>query len=56
MFDHYNMEFHPNKTSAKILREDSFGRTYFRNSYSSVNTNGMMIHWENLVIYWVTQI
>lgn len=38
MFDHYNMEFHPNKTSAKILREDSFGRTYFRNSYSSVNT------------------
>ena len=41
MFDHYNTEFNPNKTPAKIPREDSFGRTYFRNS---LIIDGMMIH------------
>ena len=31
------MNFGTNKTPAEIIKEDSFGGTYFRDIYSSVN-------------------
>ena len=32
------MDFKPNKTTAKIIKESSFGGTYFRDIYSGVNS------------------
>ena len=31
------MEFSPNKTSIEIIKEGAFGRTYFKDIYSSVD-------------------
>ena len=31
------MNFSPNKTSVKVIREDVFGGTYFRDIYSGIN-------------------
>ena len=31
------MEFNPNKTPVEIIKEGSFGETYFRDIYSLVN-------------------
>ena len=31
------MDFKPNKTPAKIIKEGDFGGTYFRDIYSGVN-------------------
>ena len=31
------MDFKPNKTPVEIIKEGSFGGTYFRDIYSSVN-------------------
>ena len=31
------MSFNPNKTLIEIIKEGAFGRTYFRDIYSSIN-------------------
>ena len=31
------MDFSPNNTSIEIIKEGSFGGTYFRNIYSNIN-------------------
>ena len=31
--DHYDTDFNPNKTSVEIIKEGSFGGTYFRSVY-----------------------
>ena len=31
------MYFNPNKTPIKIIKEDAFGGTYFRDIYSGIN-------------------
>ena len=42
------MSFSPNKTPIEIIREVTFGGTYFRYIYSGVNENGTKIHGMNL--------
>ena len=32
-----NMDFGANKTPVEIIKEESFGRTYFRDFYSGIN-------------------
>ena len=32
-----NMGFGANKTSAELIKEDTFGKTYFRDIYAGVN-------------------
>ena len=32
------MSFNPNKTPIEIIKEVAFGRTYFRDIYSSINS------------------
>ena len=33
-----NMDFGTNKTTAEVIKEGTFGRTYFRGIYSGVNS------------------
>ena len=39
------MGFSPNKTPIEILKEDAFGGTYFRNSYSGINEKWYKNSW-----------
>ena len=45
------MDFNPNKTPIEIIKEDAFGGTYFRDTYSSINGNGIVIVGESLISY-----
>ena len=40
------MEFNPNKTPVKIIKEGAFGGTYFRDIYSSVTGNWYKKSWK----------
>ena len=40
------MEFHPNKTPIKIIEEEAFGGTYFRDIYSGVNGKWYRNSWK----------
>ena len=40
------MDFGTNKTPAEIIKEDAFGRTYFRDIYSSINGKWYRKSWE----------
>ena len=40
------MNFAPNKTPAEIINEGTFGGTYFRNIYSSVNGKWYRNNWK----------
>ena len=40
------MEFGANKTPVKVIREDAFGGTYFRDIYSSVNEKWHKRSWK----------
>ena len=40
------MDFDTNKTPVEIIKEDAFGGTYFRDTYSSVNGNWFKTSWE----------
>ena len=43
------MEFNPKKTSVKIINEEAFGGTYFRDIYSGVNRKRTEIHGQNSI-------
>ena len=40
------MEFNPNKTSIEIIKEGAFGRTYFKDIYSSVKEKCYRNSWK----------
>ena len=40
------MDFQPNKTPVEIIKEGSFGETYFKNIYSSVNNKWYKNSWK----------
>ena len=40
------MDFKPNKTPIEIIKESSFGGTYFRDIYSGVNGKFYKISWK----------
>ena len=40
------MNFSPNKTSVKVIREDVFGGTYFRDIYSGINEKQYKNSWK----------
>ena len=42
------MNFSPNKTPIEVIREGTFGGTYFRDINSGSNGNGTKIHGKNL--------
>ena len=44
-----NMDFNPNKTPIKIIREGAFGGTYFRDIYSNLSKKWYKIHEKNLI-------
>ena len=41
-----NMDFGTNKTPVEIIKEDTFGGTYFRNIYSSINDKWCRESWK----------
>ena len=41
------MEFHPNKTPIKIIEEEAFGGSYFRDIIQMLMENGTEIHGKN---------
>ena len=40
------MEFNPNKTPIEIIKEGAFGRTYFKDIYSSVKEKCYRNSWK----------
>ena len=40
------MDFKPNKTPVEIIKEGSFGGTYFRDNYSGVNDKFYKDSWK----------
>ena len=42
------MELNPNKAPIEIIKEGTFGGTYFRDIYSGIMKNGTKIHGKNL--------
>ena len=40
------MDFNPNKTPIKIIKEGAFGSTYFRDIYSGINEKWYKYSWE----------
>ena len=40
------MDFNPNKTPIKIIKEGAFGGTYFRNIYSGINEKWYKNSWK----------
>ena len=50
------MEFNPNKTPVEVIKEDSFGGTYFRDIFSGVNWKWCNNPWKKsneLKKYWL---
>ena len=43
------MDFSPNKTSIEIIKEGSFGGTYFRDIYSGINERWYKKSWKEFV-------
>ena len=43
------MNFGPNKTPVEVIREGTFGGTYFRNIYSGINEKWYKNSWEEFV-------
>ena len=43
------MDFSPNETPIEIIKEGSFGGTYFRDIYSNVNEKCTKTHRKNLI-------
>ena len=43
------MHFGANKTPVEVIRQGTFGRTYFRDIYSSVNGIWYKNHGKNLI-------
>ena len=41
-----NMDFNPNKTPIKIIREGAFGGTYFRDIYSNLSKKWYKNPWK----------
>ena len=44
------MDFSPNKTLIEIIKEGTFGSTYFRDIYSNINEKWYKNSWKNLCI------
>ena len=42
------MSFSPNRTPIEVIKEGTFGGTYFREIYSGINESGTKIHGKNL--------
>ena len=43
------MGFRPNIKPIEVIKKRAFGRTYFREIYSSVTDNGIRTHGKNLL-------
>ena len=43
------MDFNPNKTPIKIIKEGAFGGTYFRDIYSGINEKWYKNLWKEFV-------
>ena len=43
------MDFRANITPIEVIREDTFGGTYFRDIYSGINEKSLKIHGKNLI-------
>ena len=43
------MNFSPNKTPTEVIREGTFGGTYFRDIYSGINEKWYKNSWKELV-------
>ena len=43
------MDFNPNKTPIEIIKEDAFGRTYFRDVYSDINKKWYRNSWKEFI-------
>ena len=43
------MDFSPNKTPIEIIKEGSFGGTYFRDIYSGINERWYKKSWKEFV-------
>ena len=43
------MNFSPNKTPIEVIREGTFGGTYFRDIYSGINQKWYKNSWKELV-------
>ena len=43
------MNFSPNKTAIKVIKEGTFGGTYFRDSYYGINKNWYKNSWKEFV-------
>ena len=43
------MEFNPNKIPVEVIREGSFGGTYFRDIYSGINEKWYKNSWKEFV-------
>ena len=43
------MDFNPNKTPIEIIKEGTFGSTYFRDVYSNINKKWCKNSWKELV-------
>ena len=43
------MDFGANKTYIEVIKEDTFGGTYFRDIYSGVTESGTKSHGNNLI-------
>ena len=43
------MNFNPNKTPVKIIKESAFGGTYFRDIYSCINKKRYKNSWKEFV-------
>ena len=42
------MSFSPNRTPIEVIKEGTFGGTYFGEIYSGINESGTKIHGKNL--------
>ena len=43
------MDFNPNKTPIKMIKEGAFGGTYFRDIYYGIDESSTKIHGKNLI-------
>ena len=43
------MDFNPNKTPIEIIKEGTFGSTYFRDVYSNINKKWYKNSWKEFV-------